>query len=56
MKMANEENLTAEDYIGQMADGLKEVTDYTFTRWARPTKRFLRRNYVCLPAEVRNIR
>ena len=43
MKMAREGEVTAEDYVGQMADGLKEVTDYTYE---------VGTPYVCLPAEV----
>ena len=52
MKMAREGEVTAEDYAGQMADGLKEVTDYTYEVGTPHEEEFCGETYVCVPAEV----
>ena len=52
MKMANEENLTAEDYAGQVIEGFKNVTDYTYEVGTPYEEDFCGETYVCVPAEV----
>lgn len=52
MKMANEENLTAEDYAGQVIEGFKNVTDYTYEVGTPYEEEFCGETYVCVPAEV----
>ena len=52
LKLAGEEEVTAEDYAGQMADGLKEVKDYTYEVGTPYEEDFCGETYVCLPAEV----
>ena len=52
MKLAREGEVTAEDYVGQMADGLKEVTDYTYEVGTPYEENFCGETYVCVPAEV----
>ena len=52
MKLAREGEVTAEDYVGQMADGLKEVTVYTYEVGTPYEEDFCGETYVCLSAEV----
>ncbi len=52
LKLAREGEVTAEDYAGQMADGLKKVTDYTYEVGTPHEEEFCGETYVCLPAEV----
>lgn len=52
MKLANEENLTAEDYAGQVIEGFKNVTDYTYEVGTPYEEDFCGETYVCVPAEV----
>ena len=52
LKLAREGEVTAEDYAGQMADGLKKVTDYNYEVGTPHEEEFCGETYVCLPAEV----